>query len=73
MLDTRRYAESLGLDTRQESGCAEIEGTPLHTLGSTGALARYAGAKIDDGYSRERDGRVKMDRLARDLLPSSAP
>jgi radical SAM superfamily enzyme YgiQ (UPF0313 family) len=72
MLDTRRYADSLGLDTRQESGCAEIEGTPLHTLGSTGALKRYAGAKLDDLYSRETDGRVKMERLAKDLQPAAA-
>jgi radical SAM superfamily enzyme YgiQ (UPF0313 family) len=70
MMDTRRYADSLGLDTRQESGCAEIEGTPLHTLGTTGSLKRYAGARIDDTYSRETDGRVKMERLARDLHPA---
>ena len=69
MQDTRRYADSLGLDTRQESGCAEIEGTPLHTLASTGTLRRYAGAKLDEGYSRETDGRVKMERLARELVP----
>jgi radical SAM superfamily enzyme YgiQ (UPF0313 family) len=67
MLDTRRYADSLGLDTRQESGCAEIEGTPLHTLGGAGSLPRYAGARIDDGYRRETDGRVKMEQLAQAL------
>jgi radical SAM superfamily enzyme YgiQ (UPF0313 family) len=70
MLDTRRYADSLGLDTRQESGCAEIEGTPLHTLSSAGTLRRYAGAKMDDGYSRETDGRLKMERLAKALQPA---
>ncbi len=72
MQDTRRYAESLGLDTRQESGCAEIEGTPLHSLATTGPLARYAGARLDDGYTRERDGRVKMEHLARDLQAAPA-
>jgi radical SAM superfamily enzyme YgiQ (UPF0313 family) len=72
MRDTRRYADSLNLDTRQESGCAEIEGTPLHTLGSTGTLKRYAGAKLDNAYSRETDGRLKMERLARDLAPEPA-
>ncbi len=65
MRETRRYAESLALDTRQESGCAEIEGTPLHTLATTGSLDRYAGARLDaDPYVRETDGRVKMERLA---------
>jgi radical SAM superfamily enzyme YgiQ (UPF0313 family) len=72
MMDTRRYADSLCLDTRQESGCAEIEGTPLHTLGSAGSLARYAGARIDDGYRRETDGRVKMEQLAQALRPVHA-
>jgi radical SAM superfamily enzyme YgiQ (UPF0313 family) len=65
MLETRRYADSLNLDTRQESGCAEIEGTPLHTLAQSGVLERYAGARIDGAaYLRETDGRVKYEKLA---------
>jgi radical SAM superfamily enzyme YgiQ (UPF0313 family) len=65
MRETRRYAESLKLDTRQESGCAEIEGTPLHTLQTTGTLARYSGARLDgEDYVRETDGRVKLEKLA---------
>lgn len=65
MRQTRRYAESLHLDTRQESGCAEIEGTPLHTLQTAGSLARYAGARLDgEAYVRESDGRVKFERIA---------
>jgi hypothetical protein len=65
MRETRRYADSLKLDTRQESGCAEIEGTPLHTLQTTGTLARYSGARVDGGdYVREADGRVKLEKLA---------
>jgi radical SAM superfamily enzyme YgiQ (UPF0313 family) len=65
MLETRRYADSLGLDTRQESGCAEIEGTPLHTLAQSGSLERYAGARTDAAdYLRETDGRVKYEKLA---------
>ena len=68
MLETRRYADSLGLDTRQESGCAEIEGTPLHTLARGGALERYSGAHTDGlDYLRETDGRVKYDKLAHTL------
>lgn len=52
MQDTKRFIASLGLDTHQESGCAEIEGTPLHSQHAT-----------DDGYIREADGRVKLDRM----------
>ncbi len=68
MLETRRYADSLGLDTRQESGCAEIEGTPLHTLAQSGSLQRYSGARTDGAeYLRESDGRVKYEKLAASL------
>jgi hypothetical protein len=66
MRDTKRYRDSLGLDTCQESGCAEIEGTPLHSL-SSHALAKYSGAKLDDGYIREVDGRVKYEMLRASL------
>jgi radical SAM superfamily enzyme YgiQ (UPF0313 family) len=68
MLETRRYADSLGLDTRQESGCAEIEGTPLHTLAQSGSLDRYSGARTDGAsYLRETDGRIKYEKLAATL------
>jgi len=63
MQDTKNYLASLNLDTFQESGCAEIEGTPLHTLASTKSLDRYAGAKLDDNYMVERDGAVKLQKL----------
>jgi hypothetical protein len=63
MMDTKRYRDSLGLDTCQESGCAEIEGTPLHSLASQDTLAKYSGAKMDEGYIRETDGRVKYEKL----------
>ena len=66
MKDTKRYAASLGLDTLQESGCAEIEGTPLHSLNAA-PLAKYAGAKLDAAYVRETDGRVKFDQLRREI------
>jgi radical SAM superfamily enzyme YgiQ (UPF0313 family) len=68
MLDTKRYITTLGLDTLQESGCAEIEGTPLHTLNNTKSLKKYKGAKLDEEYLRERDGRVKFDKLAASLV-----
>jgi radical SAM superfamily enzyme YgiQ (UPF0313 family) len=63
MMDTKRYRDSLGLDTCQESGCAEIEGTPLHSLANQSSLAKYSGAKLDEGYIREVDGRVKYDKI----------
>jgi radical SAM superfamily enzyme YgiQ (UPF0313 family) len=63
MRDTKRYRDSLGLDTCQESGCAEIEGTPLASLASQSSLAKYSGARLDEGYIREVDGRVKYEKL----------
>jgi radical SAM superfamily enzyme YgiQ (UPF0313 family) len=72
MMDTKRYIASLGLDTLQESGCAEIEGTPLHTLSNAQTLEKYTGAKLDAQYSRERDGRLKFDRLAASLVEDIA-
>ena len=67
MMDTKRYRESLDLDTCQESGCAEIEGTPLHSLATQSSLAKYSGAKLDEGYLRETDGRVKFDKIRASL------
>ncbi len=67
MLETRRYRDSLGLDTFQESGTAEIEGTPLHTLSREKALKKYSGAQINEEYVRETDGRVKFDKLRASL------
>jgi radical SAM superfamily enzyme YgiQ (UPF0313 family) len=70
MRDTKRYRDSLGLDTCQESGCAEIEGTPLASLASKNSLAKYSGARLDEGYIREVDGRVKYEKLQRAMLSS---
>jgi len=67
MRDTKRYLNSLGLDSFQESGCAEIEGTPLHSLASESSLEKYSGARLDDEYIRETDGRVKYDKLREKL------
>jgi radical SAM superfamily enzyme YgiQ (UPF0313 family) len=59
MQDTRNFIDSLPFDSVQESGTAEIEGTPLHTLRTKGKLGKYQGAQIDDGYSRHTDGNKK--------------
>jgi radical SAM superfamily enzyme YgiQ (UPF0313 family) len=64
MLDTKRYIQTLGLDSLQESGTAEIEGTPLHTLRERGTLAKYRGARIDESYERDIDGGRKARNLS---------
>lgn len=67
MLDTKRFLASLQLDSYQESGTAEIEGTPLHTLRLRGKLDRYEGGRIDANYKREVDGNKKWQRLVEEL------
>lgn len=71
MRDTKRYIASLPLDTVQESGTAEIEGTPLSRLTEKG-LAGYAGACRDEDYERASDGAVKMRRIAERLAGGDA-
>lgn len=63
MLDTKQFINSLPFDSFQESGTAEIEGTPLHTLRQKGKLDKYDGAKIDDNYSRAVDGVKKWQQV----------
>ena len=70
MHETRRYIDSLPFDTIQESGTAEIEGTPLHTLRRSGNLPKYEGARIDENYKREVDGNTKFNQLAEELRES---
>lgn len=72
MLDTKTYLHSLGLDTWQESGTAEIEGAPLHTLAQQGNLGKYEGAQVDKGYQRAKDGNVKFQDLTRQLRDGTA-
>jgi radical SAM superfamily enzyme YgiQ (UPF0313 family) len=67
MLHTKQFIHSLPFDTYQESGTAEIEGTPLHTLRQQGKLDKYEGAQMDDHYQREVDGGKKWQRLVTEL------
>ena len=67
MLQTRHYRESLALDSYQESGTAEIEGTPLHRLHLDGALKGFSGAVVDSSYRRETDGSKKFQMLVEEL------
>lgn len=64
MATTKAYLNSLPLDTYQETGCGEIEGTPMATLREKGALARYQGAVLDDHYIQIADGGAKMRKLS---------
>jgi radical SAM superfamily enzyme YgiQ (UPF0313 family) len=63
MLETKMFIQSLPFDSVQESGTAEIEGTPLHRLRLEGTLKRYAGASIDSEYSVMVDGQEKARKL----------
>ena len=70
MQDTHDFVRSLPFDSVQESGTAEIEGTPLSTLSKEGHLDAYSGANIDEGYDRHTDGARKMQDLAVQLRNS---
>jgi radical SAM superfamily enzyme YgiQ (UPF0313 family) len=70
MLETKRFITTLGLDTLQESGTADIEGTPLHTLSEQGSLKTYGGAKVDSGYQQVSDGAQKWRKLSAELRES---
>ncbi|MDD2763129.1 MAG: radical SAM protein [Opitutaceae bacterium] len=68
MQDTKRFIASLPFDSVQESGAAEIEGTPLHTLRTTGRLDAYAGAQMDQAYVRAGDGMKKFQHVIHELV-----
>lgn len=67
MQDTKRFIASLPFDSFQESGTAEIEGTPLATLGDGGKVEGYDGATMSDDYTIDADGARKWRALANDL------
>lgn len=68
--ETIQFAHALPLNSRQISGTAEIEGTPLHTLRGKGSLAKYEGATMDANYRREVDGNKKAQQMAMELQSS---
>jgi radical SAM superfamily enzyme YgiQ (UPF0313 family) len=68
MQDTKRFIASLPFDSVQESGTAEIEGTPLHTLRKTGKLEAYSAATMDKEYVREKDGMKKFQNVIDGLV-----
>lgn len=70
MMETKRFIKSQPFSSYQESGTAEIEGTPLHTLRVEGKLDAYEGATIDSHYSRATDGNMKFQELVKTLRDS---
>ncbi|MBF0260584.1 MAG: radical SAM protein [Magnetococcales bacterium] len=62
---TEDYILTLPLDSIQKSGCAEIEGAPLHTLSRQKFLHAYPSARLDEHYVRATDGQLKFEHLAR--------
>ena len=69
MLQTKKFISEVPFSTIQESGTAEIEGTPLHSLNKK-ALKAYPGAKLDKNYKRHIDGSKKWNDLVSDLQKS---
>ena len=66
MLQTKEFIKRTNFNTVQESGTAEIEGTPLHTL-NTKDLKNYPGASINTEYDRQKDGGKKWQSLVKSL------
>ena len=66
MLDTKKFISKTNFNTVQESGTAEIEGTPLHTLNKK-ELENYPGANLDTNYDRQKDGGKKWQSLVKSL------
>ena len=66
MLQTKKYISDVGFTTIQESGTAEIEGAPLHSLNKK-KLKVYPAAEIGEGYQRHTDGNKKWMDLVDSL------
>ena len=67
MIKTKKFIQSTKFSTVQESGTAEIEGTPLHTLINAEKLTTYPGAVADENYDRQIDGGKKWQSLVKEL------
>jgi len=66
MQETKQFINKTNFNTVQESGTAEIEGSPLHALNKNN-LENYPGAKINNNYDRQIDGGKKWQTLIKDL------
>ena len=67
MIKTKKFIKETNFSTVQESGTAEIEGTPLHTLINEEKLTTYPGAIADENYDRQKDGGKKWQSLVKEL------
>ena len=67
MIETKKFINATDFSTIQESGTAEIEGTPLHKLVSAEKLTSYPGAQVDSNYDRQIDGGKKWQSLVEEL------
>jgi len=67
MIMTKKFIKDTNFSTVQESGTAEIEGTPLHTLINEQKLVTYPGAIADKNYDRQKDGGKKWQSLVKEL------
>ena len=66
MMETKNFIKNTNFNTVQESGTAEIEGTPLHTLNNK-ELKNYPGASLNENYDRQKDGGKKWQSLVKSL------
>ena len=66
MMETKNFIKNTNFNTVQESGTAEIEGTPLHTLNKKN-LKNYPGANLNVDYDRQKDGGKKWQGLVKSL------
>ena len=67
MVKTKKFIRDTKFSTVQESGTAEIEGTPLHALINEEKLTSYPGAIADENYDRQKDGGKKWQTLVKEL------
>ena len=67
MIRTKKFIQETEFSTVQESGTAEIEGTPLHALINEEKLMTYPGAIADENYNRQKDGGKKWQSLVKEL------
>ena len=67
MIKTKKFIQDTKFSTVQESGTAEIEGTPLHALINEQKLSTYPGAIADENYDRQKDGGKKWQSLVKEL------
>ncbi len=58
--------------THQLSGCAELEGTPVHTV-RDGPLAKYPDMKMDANYRHGTDGNAKIAQIRQNRASEEEP